>query len=216
VLCQYLDVEAGIAYNDDQRDAQAVRYTDPNDLFLTGAMDSRRGTCGNMAALQLALGWRLGWPVSLAKAWWHTYLRFDNGEAVWNVEATDTGRGGFCCHTDAYLMQRDQINPEHVRSGSDLTTLRPRQLLGEFLGARGRHLWDVRQVGEAQQDFALALGLYPQSRVYRHMLQKCQLYGRIRDNLHPRRVQVPIGIDYSTVVTFGIGGHDHDGLEHDR
>jgi hypothetical protein len=32
-----------------------------------------------MAALHLALGWRLGWPVSLAVVGWHVILRFDNG-----------------------------------------------------------------------------------------------------------------------------------------
>ncbi len=62
VLRGYLEHEAGIAYIEDQRYATAVSYTDPSDLFLNGVMDTRRGTCGNMAALHVALGW----PVSLA------------------------------------------------------------------------------------------------------------------------------------------------------
>ena len=75
VLCGYLEYEAGIAYNEDQRDGGPILYTDPSDLFLNGVMDTRRGTCGNMAALHVALGWRLDWPVSLACV--GTYLYFN-------------------------------------------------------------------------------------------------------------------------------------------
>ena len=66
VLCGFLEFEAGIAYNEEQRDGRAVLYTDPDDLFLHGVMDRRRGTCANMPTLHVALAWRLGWPVSLA------------------------------------------------------------------------------------------------------------------------------------------------------
>ena len=71
VLRGYLEHEAGIAYIEDQRYATAVSYTDPSDLFLNGVMDTRRGTRGNMAALHVAIGRRLGWPVSLACAGSH-------------------------------------------------------------------------------------------------------------------------------------------------
>ena len=52
----FLENKAGIAYREDQRDLKAVYYIDPSDLFLNGVMDSRRGTCANMAALQVAIG----------------------------------------------------------------------------------------------------------------------------------------------------------------
>ncbi len=176
MLSQFLDQALGIAYKESHRELKKVSYTDPNDLFLTGVIDTRRGTCGTIAELHLALGWRLGWPVTLTKSWWHCLLRFDNGQVVWNLETTDTGRGAFSCQTDAYIMQRDDIDPEHVRSGSDLNTLTPRQVLGVFVGSRGRHLWDTMKIQEARKDFELALTLYPQSRVYRHMLRQCDLY----------------------------------------
>lgn len=63
VMCGFVEHELGIAYNDDQREAKQILYTNPADLFVNGVMDTRRGTCGNMAALHVALGWRLGWPV---------------------------------------------------------------------------------------------------------------------------------------------------------
>jgi hypothetical protein len=60
VLCGYLENEAGIAYNEDQRYVTEIRYANPSDLFLNGVMDTRRGTCANMAALHVAIGRRLG------------------------------------------------------------------------------------------------------------------------------------------------------------
>lgn len=100
VLCEYLDCEAGIAYREDQRDVKSINYTDPSDLFLNGVMDTRRGTCGNMAALHVAIGWRLGWPVSLACVKSHLICRYDDGKVTHNIEATDTGRGGFSSRSD--------------------------------------------------------------------------------------------------------------------
>jgi hypothetical protein len=176
VLCYYLDVVLGIRYHEDQKFVQKICYTDPGDLFLNGVMDTRRGTCGNMAALHVALGWRLGWPVSLALAGWHCILRFDNGAVAWNVEASVTGKGGFHVHPDSYYCQAHDIAPEHVRSGSDLTFLRPQQLLGLFLGMRGRHWWDIQAIDQARQDFRLAVELYPQSRLFRRKVSDCDLY----------------------------------------
>ncbi len=95
VLCCYLEHEAGIAYKEDQRNVTAVWYTDPSDLFLNGVMDTRRGTCANMAALHVAIGRRLGWPVSLACARSHFICRYDDGKVTHNIETTQAGYGGF-------------------------------------------------------------------------------------------------------------------------
>jgi hypothetical protein len=206
-VCHYLDQHVGIRYNEEEKYVQKISYTNPSDLFLNGVIDTRRGTCGNMATLQYAIGWRLGWPVTLTKAWWHTLLRFDNGEVIWNVEATDMGRGGFSCQGDEYTVKELNVAPEHVKSGSDLNSLTPHQVLGVFLGSRGRHWWDVGRVPEARADFERALVCYPESRVYRHMISKCDLYDDLKANLG-----VEVGIptsdvrpDYVNSITVGAG-----------
>ena len=79
VVCEFVDKDLGVRYKEEQKFVPKWTYADPGDLFLNGVIDTRRGTCGNMAALHLALGWRLGWPVSLAVVGWHVILRFDNG-----------------------------------------------------------------------------------------------------------------------------------------
>ncbi len=164
VLCGYLEYEAGIAYNEDQRDGGPIFYTDPSDLFLNGVMDTRRGTCGNMAALHVAIGWRLGWPVSLACVKSHFVCRYDDGRVTHNIEATQAGYGGFKSDPDDYLIQRYGLPAVAVRSGSDLRALKPREMLGVFIGLRGRYLRDTSRWEEAEADYLLARWLFPNSR----------------------------------------------------
>ena len=125
-LCWYVDERLGIRYREDQRDLKRVLYTDPTDLFLNGVMDSRRGTCGNMAALHVAIGWRLEWPVSLACVGSHLICRYDDGKVAHNIEATNNGKGGFHSHPDEYYLKEHRLTKTAVRCGSDLRRHAPR------------------------------------------------------------------------------------------
>jgi hypothetical protein len=167
MLCWFLDEVLGIRYREDQRDLEQVRYTDPRDLFLCGLIDSRQGTCATMPALHVALGWRLGWPVSLAVAGWHVICRYDDNVRTHNIEATRTGQGGFHSHPDEDYRQRYGISESDVQSGSDLTALDASRLLGLFVGFRARLWQDLRRIQEAARDYELALRLFPNSRLLR-------------------------------------------------
>jgi hypothetical protein len=167
LLCWYVDEILGIRYREDQQFLQAVWYTDPSDLFLNGVMDSRRGTCGNMSALHVAIGWRLGWPVSLACAGWHILCRYSDGIKTHNIEATNNGRGGFHSHPDSYYRAKYRISEEAIRDGSDLTALSSRSMLGLFVGLRARHWHDIGHFQEAAADYRLASHLFPASRLFR-------------------------------------------------
>jgi hypothetical protein len=161
---QYLEQKAKIEYKEDQRLVTKIRYTDPSLLFLNGVMDTRRGTCANMAVLHLAIGWRMGWPVSLACAKSHCFLRYDDGMVQHNIEATQSGYGGFRAPSDETLIKEHQLPLIAISSGSDLRVLKPREMLGVFVGFRARHMRDIGEVYEAEQSFLLARWLYPTSR----------------------------------------------------
>jgi hypothetical protein len=196
VLCQYVDEELGVRYREDHKNRESrprlalprrvppwlgdlaptpLSYADPVTLFLHGVMDGRRGTCANMAALLVALAWRLGWPLRLACAGPHLLGRYDDGEVRYNVEATDTGRGGLSSPGDDYYLSRGGFGPDDVRRGSDLTALAPRQTLGVFVGLRARCFRDRGQPGRALADYRLASGLFPESR---YLAGKCLELGR--------------------------------------
>jgi hypothetical protein len=98
VVCQFVHEELGIRYQEEQSDAQKVRYTDPdNPVRQRSVMDTPRRACGNLVMLHVSFGW----PVSLAG--WHCAVRFDNGEVGWNVEPWK-GEGGFRVNPDAFYQ----------------------------------------------------------------------------------------------------------------
>lgn len=169
-VCYYLDSQIGIRYREDQKDKKSVWYTNPGDLFAHGVIDSRQGTCGNMALLHVALGWRMNWPVSLACVWSHFICRYDDGHVTHNIEATKNGGGGFHSHPDEYYIQEYKLPPQAVESGSDLRALTPREMLGVFIGLRGRHYQDIGEYDLSEVDFLLARSLFPNNR-YLHFAQ---------------------------------------------
>lgn len=176
VMSGYLDQSLGIAYIDEQKQAQIearkqgrmaeVLYTNPSDLFLHGLIDTKRGTCGSMPALHVALGRRLGWPVSLSPVASHTVCRFDDGQVVYNIETTHTDQGGmFSAGTDEDYIKEFKIPRRAIAHGSDLHSMTARQMLGYFIMMRGRHYADTGRYDLADQDYALARSLLPNHRV---------------------------------------------------
>ena len=174
MLAQFLDQQVGIAYVEQQKQAVIaakksgkklqIAYTDPRDLFLYGLIDTKRGTCGTMPTLHVAIGRRLDWPVGLACSGSHYLCRYDDGKVVYNIEATDTGRGGFAADTDQEYIASQDVSPKAIAVGSDLRKLSAREMLGVFIQARGRHFADIGKARLAAIDYALAHTLFPNSR----------------------------------------------------
>lgn len=200
MLAQFLDQEIGIAYVEEQKRAQVqgsrqgrvveVRYTDPGHLLLHGLIDTKRGTCGTMPTLHVAMGRRLGWPVSLACVRSHYVCRYDDGNVVYNIEATDTGRGGFAEGGDKEYMEKEGVSNLAVACGSDLRKLSAREMLGIFIAARARHFADTDRPHLAARDYALAHTLVPSNRhVYMglvgHLLQTGERLFGPNEHGHP-------------------------------
>jgi hypothetical protein len=174
MLGQFLDTQVGIAYVEEQKRTQAearkagrhadVFYTDPGHLLLHGLIDTRRGTCATMPALHVAIGRRLGWPVGLACANSHYVCRYDDGKVVYNIEATDTGHGGFAAGSDEDYLAKEGVSRKAIAVGSDLRKLTAREMLGVFVQSRARHYADTGKARQAAQDYALAYALFPNSR----------------------------------------------------
>ena len=164
LVCWYVDIVLGIAYREDQRNASRILYTDPTDLFLNGVMDTRRGTCGNLAMLHVVLGRRIGLPVSLACIGSHFLCRFDDGKKTFNIEPTETGRGGFSSQTDEYVLAKHNVPAKALACGSDLRAVTPREMLGLLLGLRARHFENTLRMAEAERDYLFARYLFPRNR----------------------------------------------------
>lgn len=166
-LASFVNTELGVRYIEEQKHATSVAYADPSDLFMNGVIDRRKGTCANMPLLHVVLARRLGWPASLACVNSHFVCRFDNGETVFNIEATHAADNMFSAGTDEEFRQRLGVPDKAIESGSDLRSLTATQLLATFIGAKGRHLRDLGReelLPPAYSAFVLAHYLFPRSR----------------------------------------------------
>ncbi len=95
MLAGFLGNVIGIDYIEEQKHAERISYTNPSDLFLNGIIDTKRGSCANLAALHVAISRRMGWPVSLASAGTHWISRFDDGQVYHNIETSKATKGSF-------------------------------------------------------------------------------------------------------------------------
>lgn len=164
MLAGYMGKYLGLGYVPEQRHAGAIWYTNPSDLFLNGLIDTKRGTCGSMPVLHVTMARRLGWPVSLACVHSHFVSRYDDGEVVYNIEATDVDRGVFAEGPDAFYLQKYKLPRKAIASGSDLRSLTAREMLGAFVALRARHYSDTDQSAQADSEFALSRHLFPRYR----------------------------------------------------
>lgn len=177
MLAGYMGKHLGLAYIPEQRQSKAVWYTNPGDLFLNGLIDTKQGTCANMPVLHVAMARRLGWPVSLACVHSHFVSRFDDGEVVYNIEATDIDRGAFAEGPDDLYLKKYQLPRKAVTSGSDLRSLTAREMLGIFVSHRARHFSDMGQSAHADSEFALSRHLFPR---YRWAYKRAMVHAVLR------------------------------------
>ena len=131
---------------------------------FNGLIDTRQGTCASMPTLHVAIARRLGWPVSLASVKSHFISRYDDGEVHHNIEATNTHPGGFVSNPDEMYIQRFDVPPKAISSGSDLRRLSTREMLGVFVAFRARHFLDSGDLDRADRDYALARAIIPTHR----------------------------------------------------
>jgi hypothetical protein len=164
ILQYFIAQVMGIRYIEEQRGAKAVFYTNPGDLFLNGLIDTKRGTCGNMSTLHVAMARRMGWPVSLACVDNHKVSRFDDGEAVYNIECAVNEHDGFSFGSDEEYLKKFSLPRKAIECGSDLRKLTAREMLAIFVGHRARHFRDVAKYDLCDADCALARALFPDNR----------------------------------------------------
>ncbi len=143
MLQHFISHAMGMRYIEDQRRATLVFYANPGDLFLKGLIDTKRGTCANLATLHVAMARRMGWPVGLACVDGHKLSRYDDGEVAYNIECAFNELDGFSYGSDEKYLQKFGLSQRAVKCGSDLRKLTAREMIAIFLGHRARHYKDV-------------------------------------------------------------------------
>ena len=171
-LVTVLQQDLGVRYNKER--LRDVNFRDSRDLFIHGLLAGGGGTCVSMPALYTAVGRRLGYPLRLALAKGHVFVRWDDGPGRerFNVEATNAGLNVF---DDAhYQTWPEAISAEELAAGYYLKSLSARETLAVFLASRGDCLTDNGRLAEARVAYAEASRLWPQNREhYRALASSC-------------------------------------------
>ncbi|MCL2641684.1 MAG: hypothetical protein FWD53_12620 [Phycisphaerales bacterium] len=188
MLSQFLGSTIGIRYVPEQKEAQdqarkagmqpSVLYTNPGHLLVHGLIDTTQGTCGNMPTLNVIMGRRMGWPVSLACVKSHYVCRYDDSKVYYNIEATAVEHGGFGEGSDEDYIKKGDVSGKAIASGSDLRKLSTREMLGTFVTLRARYFADTERWELADRDYALARAIFPNHRqTYKESLGSILLRG---------------------------------------
>jgi hypothetical protein len=127
------------------------------DVFIHGLLgENRTGTCASMPVLVVAIGRRLGYPVNLAGAKYHLYVRYEelNGRHF-NVEPTVSE--GFLTPDDGeYRTGQFAATGEEIQDHSWLRPLSNGEIFSGFLRHRAICLGDAKRYEEAKQMLLLA------------------------------------------------------------
>lgn len=171
MLDEVLVQELGIQYNPDlalpQWNGEVPingEATDSKNMFIHGLLNGNHfGTCASMPVLVVAIGRRLGYPVNLAGAKLHLYVRYEdyNGKHI-NIEPTMTE--GFLTPSDDEYKNGNGRFPATDEEIKDYDWLRPYnagEILSQFLDIRGICLGDAKRYDEAREMFIKAASYVP-------------------------------------------------------
>jgi hypothetical protein len=160
MLITVVQQDFGVHYNHER--IREVDFTKSEDLFIHGLLGEKRaGTCVSMPVLYVAVGRRLGYPLSLVLAKQHVFARWDSrkGDERFNIEGTNQGMNRL--PDDDYKTWPRPMDPSEIAAGYYLRSLTPPEELAVFLCARGHCLEDMGRTEQAREAYAEAVRFDP-------------------------------------------------------
>ena len=124
---------------------------------------NRMGTCASMPVLVAAVARRLGYPVNLAGAKYHLYVRYEEPNSKhFNVEPTVT-EAFLTPDDEEYKSGQFKTTAEEIKGYTWLQPLSNKQLLAHFLNTRAICLGDAKRYDEAKQMFLLSASFWQET-----------------------------------------------------
>ena len=141
-------------------------FRDAHDVFLHGlAGSSHQGTCSSLPVLQVAVGRRLGYPLSLVTTKGHLFVRWEDARERFNIEAAGHGVNRFS--DDYYRHWPAEVSDAEMQAEGYLKSLTATEELAVFLSIRGMCWREAGRYGEAMESFRAASRLAPGCQSYR-------------------------------------------------
>lgn len=157
--------------------AEQQFFSDASDFFLQGLVsDKRHGTCASLPYLYVAIGRRLGYPVSIAGAYTHSYVYYDEGDGKhFNVEATED-RGFVTPSDDEYRNPPWGAPPEpdYYKTHDLLQPLSNKESMGHLLGSRAAVFRSAGQHDEEAKTWEIAARYFPDTPTWKGIEENMQ------------------------------------------
>lgn len=182
-------------------------FADSKDVFIHGLLTGKHyGTCASLPFLYVAIGRRLGYPVTLATTKTHRYVRYDEGNGKHlNVEATEH-RAFLTPSDDEYKNPWDmRLSDDEVKGMVYLQPMSNKEILGHSLLSRSAVLRSMKQYDKQAETWATAARYLPDTPLWKEIIHDMQIIAKNegeqerRDALWNRVAQlyVPHGAGYA-------------------
>jgi len=155
-------------------------FADSKDVFIHGLLgDKHYGTCASMPFLYVAIGRRLGYPVTLATTATHFYVRYEEGNGKHlNVEATEH-RAFLTPSDDEYKNPWEMhLSDDEVKGMAYLQPLSNKEILGHSLLTRSAVLRSMKQYDKQAETWATAAGYLPETPTWKEIIHDMQLLAK--------------------------------------
>jgi hypothetical protein len=165
-------------------EAERSFFSDSSDIFLHGLLsDKRYGTCASLPYLYVAVGRRLGYPVSIAQTHVHGYVYYDEGDGKhFNVEATEN-RGFVTPSDDDYKhpIWGAPSSPEYFEKRGLLRPLSNTESLAHILAERAAVFRSEGRHDDEAKTWAIAARYFPDTPTWREIEENMQQCAKLDD-----------------------------------
>lgn len=156
VLRTVIHDEMGYGYTD-QVDERGVPIN-PDELFLHGLLNTRKGYCMNLSLIYLILGQKLGLPLSGVPLPNHFFVRYEKEDIRINIETTERG----VSYQDSFYQRRFGAS-EKITNAYFMKNLDARQTLGAYFSNVGMVYYQNQKPERAIFYLSLSTSINPQS-----------------------------------------------------
>ena len=153
-------------------------FADAHDVFLHGLTGMEHaGTCSSMPVLQVAVGRRLGYPLKLVTTKGHLFVRWEDANERFNVEAAGNGVNQFA--DEYYQHWPYEVTENEMQAEGYLKSLTASEELAVFVSIRGMCWLEAGKYSEAAECFRTSARLAPAVHSYGLMAGKLEKMSNI-------------------------------------
>lgn len=169
MLCVVLQQDYGVHYNPERATSKDI--IEPNEIFFANSRDvflhgltsqPAMGTCSSMPVLYIAVGRRLGYPLTLVSTKCHLFVRWQDSRERLNMDGTSHGL--FTASDNYYKNWPFKVTDEDIRAERFLEPMTPSEELACFLSTRAHCLMSMGNYAAALDADRAAIRLAPHIR----------------------------------------------------